>query len=539
MSLPILRRSRSRSSANRRRNSGLPLFGAVTLIIGLLVSLAAIAPTAGAALIGSPFNGADGLKDALAGVALPDRPTGTTDNSYTGGAKEDEQCPRVETGSIPPNKADLTNFYVATGQGLTDTFLYLAWERASTNGTVTLDFELNQSGEILSVADGCNGVNPTRTLGDRLITYDLQGNQGILTVGIEVRMWDGSKWGDPVALNSTMAEGSISPGLLFGEMVINLHAAGIFGRGECDNFASVFVKSRSSSAFPSELKDFIAPVPKRIGDCGLSLDKLVNDGDHAALEEALLVHSLDALTYSVVITNIGDIPLTITDLSDTLYSDFPASCSQDVGFVLAGGASITCTYEMPADGDRHNVASVTAVDSAQKSFSAEDGTFVDMITPAITIVKTADPKIVAPGDVVTFSYLVTNTGDTALHNVTVTDDILGVVGSVASLAPGESVTMTKTMVAAVTSPTHNVGTSVGTDVLDKQVTASEPEDISIVVPIVAAVVPAEVLGIQLTQPAVLPRTGFPVSGLSLFAAALIILGSTLRWNVNRRSKRTA
>ena len=127
----------------------------------------------------------------------------------------------------------------------------------------------------------------------------------------------------------------------------------------------------------------------------------------------------------------------------------------------------------------------------------------------------------------------TNTGDTALHNVTVTDDILGVVGSVASLAPGESVTMTKTMVAAVTSPTHNVGTSVGPDVLDKQVTASEP------VPIVAAVVPAEVLGIQLTQPAVLPRTGFPVSGLSLFAAALIILGSTLRWNVNRRSKRTA
>ncbi len=264
---------------------------------------------------------------------------------------------------------------------------------------------------------------------------------------------------------------------------------------------------------------------------------MVNDGDHATLEEALLVHSLDELTYTVVITNIGDVALTITVLTDSLFPDFPASCTQGVGSTLASGASFTCTYEAAAAGDRHNVAFVTGVDVLQKPFSAEDGTFVNMITPAITIVKTAEPKIAAPGDVVTFSYLVTNTGDTALHNVTVTDDILGAVGSVASLAPGESVTLTKTMVAAANSATHNVGTAVGTDILDKQVTASEPEDISIVVP--APILPAEVLGIQVTQPATLPRTGFPVSGLSLFAAALVILGSTLRRSVNRRPKSTA
>ncbi len=158
----------------------------------------------------------------------------------------------METGSIPPNKADLTNFYVATGQGLTDTFLYLAWERASTNGTVTLDFELNQSREIVSVADGCNGVNPTRTIGDKLVTYDLQGNKDAQTVVISVRTWDGSKWGAPTELNSLMAEGSISPGLLFGEMAINLEESGIFTRGKCNNFASVFVKSRASSS-PSTL----------------------------------------------------------------------------------------------------------------------------------------------------------------------------------------------------------------------------------------------------------------------------------------------
>lgn len=532
MSFPMFRRNHSRR------------FGALTLIVGLLASLAAIAPSAGAVTAdGNPFDGADGVKDSLAGAALPDRPTGTSDNSYTGGAKEDDPCPRVETGSIPPNKADLTKFYVATGRGTTDTFLYLAWERASTNGTVTLDFELNQS---KVVKDNCNGVNPTRTEGDKLVTYDLQGNKDATTVVISVRTWDGSKWGDPTDLDSASAIGSISTGLLFGEMAINLEKSGIFTAGTCNNFASVFVKSRSSSSFQSELKDFIAPVPKRIGSCGISLDKLVNGADHATLDEALLVHSLDNLTYTVVITNIGDVPLKITVLSDSLYSAFAASCSQGIGSILAGGASFTCTYQMAAAGDRHNVAAVTAVDVVDKPFSDDDGTYVDMISPAITIVKTAAPKVASIGAVVTFTYLVTNTGDTALSPVNVTDDILGVIGSVGTLAPGESTTLSKTMTVTTATKTHNIGTAVGTDILDKKVTATEPEDITIVVP--APVVPAvvvppapktEVLGVQVTQPAALPRTGFPVRELSLFAGLLVILGSALHRTVNRRSKNAA
>ena len=440
----------------QRHRPALRRCGASTLIIGLLAGIASI--TAGPAALatdldGNPFDGADGVKDNLSGAALPDRPTGTTDNSYTGGTKEEEQCPRVETGSIPPNKADLTKFYVATGQGTPDTFLYLAWERASTNGTVTLDFELNQSGEIKSAADGCKGVNPTRTTGDKLVAYDLQGNKDATRVVISVRTWDGSKWGDPATLDSAAAVGSISPGLLFGEMNINLEKSGIFTEGKCDSFASVFVKSRSSSAFTSELKDFIAPVPKHIGDCGIALDKSVNGGDHATLEEALPVHSADNLSYTVVITNLGHIPLKIAVLSDSLYAAFPASCSLGIASMLAGGASFTCNYLATADGDRHNVAAVTAVDVADEPFSAADGTYVDMISPE-------DISVVVP---------------------------------VVPIAPA----------AAVAPPAP----------------------------------PTEVLGIQLTQPApTLPRTGFPVRTVSLFAALLVILGYTLRRNMNRRSK---
>jgi hypothetical protein len=366
-------------------------FGASTLIIGLLAGIAGIAsittatatpggPGALATIVdGNLFDGADGVKDDFAGTALPDRPTAATDNSYTPGAKEDDPCPRVETGSIPSHNPDLTRFYVATWQGNRDTFLYLAWERASTDGTIVLDFELNQSHAIKSAGDGCNGVNPTRTTGDKLVTYDLQSRKDEETVVVSVRTWGRREWGRPTVLDSAAAVGSIAKGLLFGEMAISLEESGIFTARKCDTFASVFVKSRSPSVY-SELKDLIAPVPKHIGDCGIALDKSVNSGDHATLEEALAVYSLDNLSYTVVITNVGHIPLKIIVLSDSLYPAFPASCSQAIGSRLTGGASFTCNY-LAAAGDHHNVAAVTAVDVTDKRFSAEDGTYVDMIEP--------------------------------------------------------------------------------------------------------------------------------------------------------------
>jgi uncharacterized surface anchored protein len=55
----------------------------------------------------------------------------------------------------------------------------------------------------------------------------------------------------------------------FGEAGINLTGSGIFGSGECEHFGSAYLKSRSSgNSFTSELKDFIAPVPVNITNCG-------------------------------------------------------------------------------------------------------------------------------------------------------------------------------------------------------------------------------------------------------------------------------
>lgn len=488
-----------------RRNRSRPFHhpvGAFVLIVGLVASfagLATVSPANATLSGGSPFDAADGTLDDNAGPAHPDLPEGSGDDSYKGGAKEDKPCPDVEDGSVQ-DKGDLTDFYVATGEGDTDTFLYLAFDRIETstqNGTVALNFELNQS-TIVQPAPACNGVNPNRTAGDKLIGYEFHGSTPALGVLITVYTWDGEQWVDPVLLNDIAgaSEGSISENRTFGEMAINLEKAGIFEAGRCDNFASVFVKGRSSSAdaLNSELKDLIAPVPQHIANCGplsvsktvvggkvgdkfdftvdcpgeaddesfslmdgesktfddipleaecmvtetdpamsawwtttynigagssqsgrsadvvidaagqsvafnnaakpngIVLDKKVNGADHATVEDALIVHTLDNLTYTVVVTNNGQVPLTITALSDSLYSAFASSCAQGVGSALAVGASFTCTYQVPAGGDAHNVATSSAVDEGGRPVSDEDDTFVDVV-PVVPVVPAVAPEV--------------------------------------------------------------------------------------------------------------------------------------------------
>jgi hypothetical protein len=65
------------------------------------------------------------------------------------------------------------------------------------------------------------------------------------------------------------------PRLTFGEAAVNLTAAGVFPSGTCEAFGSAFLKSRSSASFPAEVKDFVAPQPVNISNCGTIVIKKV------------------------------------------------------------------------------------------------------------------------------------------------------------------------------------------------------------------------------------------------------------------------
>jgi hypothetical protein len=214
-----------------------------------------------------------------------DLPTGTGDNSFGQGAKEDNVATTVVSGSIPNSKADLAQFYVGNEQLPAGIFLYLGWTRANTSGTTNFDFELNQPQQPDLTTPGPKTL--VRTGGDLLINYLFQG-QG--TPQINIRTWNGTEWSAPVdasafskaAINAVQVANPLPGGTpspiptnQFGEAALNLTAAGIFPPGVCKAFGSVYVKSRSSTAFNSEIKDFIAPVHVSIANCATIVVKKV------------------------------------------------------------------------------------------------------------------------------------------------------------------------------------------------------------------------------------------------------------------------
>ena len=169
------------------------LFAGVSLLAAALFATVFVAAS-GANLTGSTFEGSDGnmVVDTnghsdwanVAGLkTLADQPSGSNDNSFTQGSKEDDQTVTVAQGSIPPNKNDLTRSYVASEQPGGSSFLYLAWERAVNIGSANLDFELNQKATPGWDGSTTGDVTINRSEGDLLVTYDF-GGSGTPTIGM-------------------------------------------------------------------------------------------------------------------------------------------------------------------------------------------------------------------------------------------------------------------------------------------------------------------------------------------------------------------
>jgi ethanolamine utilization microcompartment shell protein EutS len=275
--------------------------------------------------------------------------------------------------------------------------------------------------------------------------------------------------------------------------------------GDYDNTAS-FTTTNDGSGNASDSTTVVCPV-------GITLDKTTENGT--------TFHVGDTVQYAflVALASPDDVPLGNVTLTDDtgICDSAPTFDSGDTNgnSLLDQGETwkFTCSHVVTANDPSliHNVATVQGTSADERTVTATDDQDVTVIHPAIKIVKTVDPQSGNPGDTVTYTYVVTNVGDTTLYKISVDDDVIGHIGFIAQLDPGESVTLTKDFVLPAGNPlVKNVGTATGTDVLGEQV--SDDDDAFV------TIVEAE------NPPPPTAFTGSDAARLGLIAGVLVALG---------------
>jgi uncharacterized repeat protein (TIGR01451 family) len=232
------------------------------------------------------------------------------------------------------------------------------------------------------------------------------------------------------------------------------------------------------------------PPPPPPGVPGISLEKQVSvaggpwlDADTAPGPVAQVGQNV---RFRFIVSNTGATTLTGFTLTDNVYST--AGCALPAS--LAPGATASCTIgPLAATAGQHtNIGTVTS-----SGLTATDPANYFGEGPGIQVVKTADTDEAQVGDVVTYTYVVTNIGNVTLTGVMLEDDIIGVIDLPAeglTLDPGESVTVTATYTiteddAAVGSVT-NIATASGQPPTGQRV--SDTDDATVDVPAVLPIV---------------------------------------------------
>ena len=154
------------------------------------------------------------------------------------------------------------------------------------------------------------------------------------------------------------------------------------------------------------------------------------------------------LSYSYLVTNTGNVAINAIAIADdrTTNETCPAA-------TLAAGASMTCTAtytvtqaDLDAGSVTNNVSMTGTPTTGTLPPAIDDLTINATVTPSWTVVKSsANTAYNAVGNLLSYSYLVTNTGNVAINAIAIADDrTTNEACPAASLAAGASMTCSAT-----------------------------------------------------------------------------------------------
>jgi uncharacterized repeat protein (TIGR01451 family) len=218
------------------------------------------------------------------------------------------------------------------------------------------------------------------------------------------------------------------------------------------NVATVTGRTLAGQAAPTATSTVSTPV-NGAGAITLTKDAVLTGGSGAGA----------TVTYTLKATNSGNVPLTGVTIADPLagLSAMTYTWPGTAG-TLAAGASVTATatYSVKqSDVDAGQVANTATARGTTSggvvAQSAASRTVTLARTASLDFTKTASPSnVVAAGSVVTYGFLVRNTGTTTLTGVGVSDPRAGVSAltytwpqTAGTLAPGQVATATATYTA--------------------------------------------------------------------------------------------
>ncbi|MCW8830448.1 MAG: DUF11 domain-containing protein, partial [Gammaproteobacteria bacterium] len=209
------------------------------------------------------------------------------------------------------------------------------------------------------------------------------------------------------------------------------------------------------------------------GQCSMDVT-ISTDGSCPAGEEVFILTGTE-VTWCVSMYNGIQADLATILASYTTDGGQNYTAMGDLGPLATGGTASAQFNQIIAD-DTTLEATAVATDVYGNIYSCDaDDAKANVVHPSLNIIKTVvvasdgdcanstDPLDVVAGTEVNYCYEVSNTGDTDLVNVAVTDDKLGAIGNIPSLLIGASQTI-KSGAVAIPVDTDNIGTANGEDV---------------------------------------------------------------------------